>query len=215
MKKLNVRTVIAALALCTTAWCVTEANAAPITISSCYTGACGSFAGSVVVTITDDTLNENAGDNDIKFVIQNLTNGFVDEIGLLYTGGLPALPAIESFTASHTTGAPAVTLGLCPNDNSGQSLNLCLDFPNPNASRLKAGQSVTFFFDSNTAAYSAGSFAAGKAYAHIQGLANSGSVKITDPPSTSQVPEPTSMLLLGSGVAAFTAWRRRRRGANG
>jgi hypothetical protein len=194
---------------------VTDAAAAPISISSCYTGDCGSLTGSVIVTITDDILNENAGSDDIKLVIQNLTNGFVDEIGLQYSGGLPGLPAIEGFTPSHSTGQPSIVLGECQNDNSGQSLNVCFDFPNSNASRLKAGQSVTFFLDSNVVSFDADLFMEGRAYAHIQGLPEGGSVKIIDPPTTrTQVPEPASILLLGSGVAAVTAWRQRRRGAS-
>ena len=199
------------LAMCTIALFVAEADAAPITISECYSGACGSLTGSVVVTITDDTLNQNAGGDDIKVVIQNLTNGFVDEIGLRYSGGLPGLPTIESFTPSHSTGQPSITLALCQNDNTGQSLNVCFDFPNGNPSRLKAGQSVTFFLDSNSVSYDADLFVSGFGYAHVLGLSEGGSARIIDPPTRNQAPEPASMLLLGSGVAAFTAWRRRRR----
>src|SRR6476659_9316537 len=78
------------------------AHASSITINNCYTGSCGTLTGSVTVTISDDAgINENnPATGDVKLVIVNSTNGFVDQVGLLYTGGLPATTAIQGFSAT-------------------------------------------------------------------------------------------------------------------
>ena len=199
------------------AW-VTAVEAAPITLSQCYTGECEALTGSVEITVTDDVLDENDGAGDLKLVIHNLTNGFVDEIGLSYHDGLAANSAIEQFTASHSAGAPTLTFTECQNDNSGQSLNVCFDFQNSTSTRLKAGQSVTLFLDSATAPLWSTSLIDTAAYAHIQGLPEGGSVKIVPESFFSitgveavSIPEPATMLLLAGGFSAIAIRERRRR----
>jgi hypothetical protein len=191
------------------------AEGSPIAISTCYTGDCSVFTGSLIVTITDDTNDENNGTGDVKLVVDNRTNGFVDEFGLLYRGGMTGAPAIEAFRSTGTAHPPSLLLGGCQNDNSGQGLDVCFDFPNSQSMRLHPGESVTFFVDSTSAAFLASHFDARGGYAHIQGLPGGGSVKLVDTQYTNAVPEPASLVLLGSGLAAVAAtrWRKKKREA--
>jgi hypothetical protein len=183
-----------------------SAHATAITISDCYTGDCANLIGSISLTITDDSSNENSGADDLKFVIVNNTNGFVDQLGLFYTGGLSGAPAIEGFVGTGGTGQPALSLAKCSTDNSLQGLNVCFDFPQPNATRFDAGDSVTFFLDSNTAAFLASSFVTTGAFAHNNEVdGGGGSAKITD----RSVPEPGALLLMGSALLSAMIARRR------
>ncbi len=204
------RNQILALCAATLLGFASSANATVITIADCYTGDCGNLTGSITVTITDDTLNENPGTDDVKVVIANGTNGFIDQLGLFYTGGLSGAPAIQLFSGSGGTGTPSLGLGSCATDNSSQGLNVCFDFPQPNAARFDAGDTVTFYIDSLTAALLASNFADG-AFAHINEVdGGGGSAKIIgdNPP---QAPEPATLVLLGVGAVSATLARRRRR----
>jgi hypothetical protein len=192
-----------------------SAEASVITIADCYTG-CAGLTGFVRVTVTeDDGINQNnPATGDLKVVIENLTNGFIDEIGLFYfPTGLPGTSVIQSFTPSGSTGAPTLTSGQCATDNSGQPLNVCIDFPQPNATRFDAGESVTFFIDSTVALNENFFFFTG-GFAHIQEIGGgTGSAKTTDttpgtPDPRSVVSEPATLALFGS---ALTAAARRRR----
>ena len=217
----------AALTAFVVALSATPASATSITLSSasCFTGSCASLTGQINITITDDDppggTNQNAGSTgDVKVVIQNATNGFIDEIGLFYTGGLPANTTVEGFSGTGGTGAPGLTFSLCQNDNSGQTLNNCHDFASNNADRFDAGDTATFFLDSDTVAIFSNLFSSTAGYAHIQEIAGGeGSAKITvgtpnnppGPPTVASTPEPASLFLLGSGVLVAANRIRRRK----
>ena len=61
-------------------------------------GDCGNLTGSITVTITDDTLNGNPGTDDVKVVIANGTNGFIDQLRLFYTGELSGAQRPSSYS---------------------------------------------------------------------------------------------------------------------
>jgi hypothetical protein len=186
-----------------------SADAAVFTIGDCFTGDCGNLTGSVSITITDDLLDENPGSGDVKVVIANNTNGFIDQLGVLYSGGLPADSTIAGFTGTGGTGEPVLQLGTCNTDNSGQSLNVCFDFPQPNATRFDAGDTVTFFLDSITTAILESVFDQDSSFAHVNEVAGGrGSAKITFQDLT-DLPEPGTLLLFATGALGAALARRR------
>ena len=52
----------------------TTASAAVFTLNTCLVGDCGSFSGSVTVTITDNVSDTN----DVDFTVANNSNGEID-----------------------------------------------------------------------------------------------------------------------------------------
>ena len=194
----------------------TSAHAATIYIGNCYTGDCGNLSGTVKVDLTQAV-------GDVHLVITNNTNGFIDELGLFYTGGLPANTIIAAFSAlTGTVAQPTLSFGPTQNDNSGQSLNVGFDYQNSNqgGGRFEAGEAVQFNLDSATANIFANLFT-NLGFAHIQAIAPGGnSAKITacvapdancdGIPDIPDVPEPTVMALLGLGLFSAGFARRRK-----
>lgn len=201
-----------------------SAEAAVINIGNCYTGDCSGLTGYVRVELVDapDVPPNDLG--RVLLTITNNTNGFIDELGIKYNGGLPADTVIEGFAALvGTVSTPTLSFGPTQTDNSGQMLNVGFDYQQGNSGggRFEAGEKVSFYLDSQTAAVVASIFGTAS-FAHIQAITpGGGSAKITscvpgsnDPDCRNipgdTIPEPATLALVGLGLLGAGLARRRK-----
>ena len=171
----------------------------------------------------------NTGGN-ITVHIQNIaggvrvtvTNNLVDPgafLGALYlnTSVAPLVGAVGTCVSCAATGGQTMTFNFGSDafqaDGDGR-YDILVDFSTAAASRLTPGETIVFDITSTTPGFTSDSFlvfsAPGggngpfQAAAHIQGLPDGGSDFV------SEVPEPASLLLLGSGLIGVATGLRRR-----
>jgi PEP-CTERM motif len=177
----------------------------------------------------------NTGGN-ITVLIEDIAGG----VRLTVTNNLVDPGAFISSLYLNTSVAPlAGAVGTCVNctATNGQTMtfnfgsdafqadgdgryDILVDFSTVSADRLLAGETIVFDITSTTVGFNANSFlvfsAPGggngpfRAAAHLQGLPNGQSDFVAE----TQVPEPTSMLLLGTGLTALAAGLRKRLRSN-
>ena len=153
-----------------------------------------------------------------------VTNNLVDPgafLSSLYlnTSVAPLADAVGTCVNCTATGGQTMAFNFGSDafqaDGDGR-YDILIDFSTEAANRLLAGEVVVFDITSTTVGFTSDSFlvfsAPGggngpfRAAAHIQSLPDGGSDFVTE----TEIPEPTSMLLLGSGLLTLAAGLRKR-----
>lgn len=196
---------------------VTAAQADPVTFV--LTGA--DFSGSTANTGGNITVNiQNIAGGVRVSVSNNLLDpgAFLSSL-YLNTSVAPLADAAGTCVICTATNGQTMTFNFGSNafkaDGDG-FYDILVDFDTAAANRLTPGEAIVFDLTSTTIGFTSDSFLVFSApgggngpfriAAHIQGLPNGESDFITE----GQVPEPTSMLLLGSGLVTLAAGLRKR-----